>query len=574
MQYAISYRRFSSPSQGSGDSQRRQTDLAAEFCRREDIKLLNTYLDAGMSAFRGEHLSDKGALGALLDQAKAGKFQPGTLLIVESLDRLSRLDMSAALRLFLDILDTGLVILALIEGEHLFTKEKVDSDPVSLIYAIVILSRANNQSRVYRERAQKSWEAKRKRAREHNTPLTTKCPPWLRVAGTGDDRRFVVNKGRAEIIKQICQLGIAGFGQEQTIRYLNRAGIPPFSRAAKWRRGMIPQIFRTRAVIGVYQPFIYTSENGKRRRVRAPEDPIEGYYPAIISQSLLDQYIRSLRARDTRQGKRNGIPTTNLLSRMGRCATCGDTLELGTQSRGFDYLVCVSGKQKECANQRGFPIHALEPLLLVLDDLVKFVADLAPDFVTVDAECFSPFGSFHGFRQAKERALFPDKRERHLGRAALAAELRSLIEGIVLHEDRSLTVHANPELLGCEITLMLSPQGFEGIRIKLPEGQTGFISASVFQGAMRPLRLRRRGPRGTTDPPLWDALDGPSLLQRTHIIHSPNGDWHAMTLKPALIDDIAQRGENTLLRELPFGSGRSAGAGRSARSRGKASSQI
>lgn len=554
--FAISYRRFSSPKQAVGDSQRRQTDLAEEYCQRNKLKLLDTYLDAGMSAFRGEHLTDKGALRVLLDQAKAGRFPPGTLLIVESLDRLSRLDMSAALRLFLDILDTGLVILALIEGEHLFTKEKVDGDPVSLIYAIVILSRANNQSRLYRERSQKSWEAKRKLAREHGLPLTTQCPPWLRVVGKGEIRRFVVRKERAAIVEEICRLGIAGFGQGQIIRHLNRRGIPPFSRAPKWRRGMIPQIFKTQAVLGVYHPFVYTRENGKRRRTRAPEAPITGYYPAIISQSLYDQYMSALRSRNTHPDKRNGAPITNLVSRMGRCATCGDTLELGTQSRGFDYLLCASGKQKECTNQRGFPSHALEPVLLVLDDLMKFVARLVPECAAVEADYTGPFGLFQRFRNAKERAQSSDLQERHFGRAALAAALRELVKGVVLHDDRSLTVHAKTDLIECQIVYLINPQGFQGIRISLPEGRTGFVSGSVFQGVMRPVQLRRRGPAGTTDPPLWDSLDVAALIARLHIIRSPNGDWHAVTREPMQMKNIAQHGENTLLRELPFGSGR------------------
>src|ERR1700679_929124 len=115
MQEAISYKRFSTAKQASGDSRRRQTDLAEDYCRRCKLKLVDTYLDAGLSGFTGAHLSDNGALRILVDQAKAGKFKPGTLLIVESLDRLSRLEMSTALRLFLDILDTGLVVVTLID---------------------------------------------------------------------------------------------------------------------------------------------------------------------------------------------------------------------------------------------------------------------------------------------------------------------------------------------------------------------------------------------------------------------------------------------------------------------------
>jgi DNA invertase Pin-like site-specific DNA recombinase len=54
--------------------------------------------------FTGANLSDHSALTALLHAAKTGRLKPGTRLIVESLDRLSRQEMSLAVRLFLDIL--------------------------------------------------------------------------------------------------------------------------------------------------------------------------------------------------------------------------------------------------------------------------------------------------------------------------------------------------------------------------------------------------------------------------------------------------------------------------------------
>jgi DNA invertase Pin-like site-specific DNA recombinase len=170
MHQAISYKRFSSAKQADGDTLRRQADLAEDYCKRHKLKLLDTYLDAGVSGFTGEHISDSGALRSLLDQAKAGRFRPGTYLIVESLDRLSRLEMTTALRLFLDILDMGLVIVTLIDGEHIFTKDRADSDPTALMFAIIILSRANNQSKINRARSIQAWQTARRRAREHKMP--------------------------------------------------------------------------------------------------------------------------------------------------------------------------------------------------------------------------------------------------------------------------------------------------------------------------------------------------------------------------------------------------------------------
>jgi DNA invertase Pin-like site-specific DNA recombinase len=125
-------------------------------------------------------VSDSGALKTLLDAARGGKFKPGTLLIVESLDRLSRQEISTAVRLFLDILDTGLVIVTLIDGEQIFTKERVGSDLTTLIIAVVILLRANNESKK-RERARQAQTNAWRKARERKIPITTRCPGFRRL---------------------------------------------------------------------------------------------------------------------------------------------------------------------------------------------------------------------------------------------------------------------------------------------------------------------------------------------------------------------------------------------------------
>jgi DNA invertase Pin-like site-specific DNA recombinase len=134
--------------QSSGDTERRQMDLAKDYCRRHDLQLLDTYLDTGLSGFTGANLRDYGALRTLLYAARNDKFPTGIRLIVESLDRLRRQEITTAVQLFLDILDTGLAIVTLIDGEQVFTKERVDSDLTALIIALVYLSRANNESQV------------------------------------------------------------------------------------------------------------------------------------------------------------------------------------------------------------------------------------------------------------------------------------------------------------------------------------------------------------------------------------------------------------------------------------------
>src|SRR5262245_16545955 len=94
---AYSYIRFSSPDQARGDSLRRQTEAAADWCRRHSARLdiATTLHDLGKSAYTGQHRKnpDRHALAAFLKLVESGKVPRGSFLVVESLDRLSREDI-------------------------------------------------------------------------------------------------------------------------------------------------------------------------------------------------------------------------------------------------------------------------------------------------------------------------------------------------------------------------------------------------------------------------------------------------------------------------------------------------
>src|SRR5438874_8702267 len=89
---AFSYIRFSTPEQLKGDSLRRQLDLSAKYAKQHGLVLDEglTFRDLGVSAFDKSNLGSGGKLRAFLDAVEQGLVPPGSLLLVESLDRLSR----------------------------------------------------------------------------------------------------------------------------------------------------------------------------------------------------------------------------------------------------------------------------------------------------------------------------------------------------------------------------------------------------------------------------------------------------------------------------------------------------
>ena len=93
MARAYSYLRFSTAEQMRGDSFRRQTQLAKDYAQRHGLELDTalTFNDLGVSAFRGRN-ARTGALGAFLVAIDDGLVPEGSLLLVESLDRVTRQD--------------------------------------------------------------------------------------------------------------------------------------------------------------------------------------------------------------------------------------------------------------------------------------------------------------------------------------------------------------------------------------------------------------------------------------------------------------------------------------------------
>jgi hypothetical protein len=107
----------------------------------------------------------------------------------------------------------------------------------ALVIAVVILSRANNESRTKTERIKQAFAKARSKAREQKIPLTVKCPAWLTVTREGDAKKFVVDEARARIVQRIFELNAGGMGNQRIASLLNTENIPTFMQRRQWAWG-------------------------------------------------------------------------------------------------------------------------------------------------------------------------------------------------------------------------------------------------------------------------------------------------------------------------------------------------
>ena len=204
---AISYLRFSSPEQAKGDSIRRQTEATELYCAKHGYTLTEKYRlrDAGVSAFRGANLEPTSALGGLLRQVEQGLIPSGTVLIVESLDRLSREKVRKALTVFLNLIDKGIEIVALADNERRFNADAVDADSMALVGSIMVMVRAHEESLMKSKRVKASWVTKHRLAAQGEF-IKIQTPSWL----AKKDRKYIVIPEKSQVIKRIFKLCLDG----------------------------------------------------------------------------------------------------------------------------------------------------------------------------------------------------------------------------------------------------------------------------------------------------------------------------------------------------------------------------
>jgi DNA invertase Pin-like site-specific DNA recombinase len=352
---AYSYIRFSHPDQAKGDSVRRQTEAARDWCLKNGLRLdENTTLrDLGRSAYTGEHRKnpDRHALAAFLKLVESGKVPKGSYLIIENLDRLSREDERSALRLWMDLLDQGVNIVRL-HPETVFRHEK--SDMVDIMRAIIELSRGHSESARKSERNGAAWENRRRHARENGEILTHRVPFWIKAAG--GKMRLIPE--RAAAVKRVYQLAAAGYGTAGIVKRLHEEKVKPFGLSDHWSRTYVALILRDRRAVGELQP----------RRINGKPDgkPLANYYPAAVTDADW-QAVRAVKAGRRYYPGRTG-EYVNVFAGLLRHARDGDTYYCCTRSNAkyasHWRVLLNTASQDGRAPAQSFPFEPFEQAVL------------------------------------------------------------------------------------------------------------------------------------------------------------------------------------------------------------------
>lgn len=376
---AISYLRFSSAKQRKGHSVRRQEKALNAYVAANDLTLdtTHTFRDFAKSGFTGANRI-KGALGHFLTAVRDSAYPPGSVLVIEGIDRLSRERMGDALETITAILSHGIEIVTLDRG-HVYSKDTLNNEPNRIDDLIGEMKRAHGES-VKKSEFLLEVHAE---LRENGVRLPS-CPGWLVLNDDG-----VTYTERPEVVaavRRAFELADAGVGAFSIAKTLNEEGRPTLTaRATGWHKGPVHALLQNPAVIGQFQ-HTTRDETGRQKRVGDVKDD---FYPAIIDPALFKRVNDAMVGRKGHGGRRGDI--TNLMSGILECAECGrgvSYFNTGNKAgRHWGYLRCdaafrrttdpVTG-ERICHNTAGIPHNPTQKALLdVLEQFGQLPSRLA-----------------------------------------------------------------------------------------------------------------------------------------------------------------------------------------------------
>lgn len=361
-----SYLRFSSAAQAEGTSIARQTELAAKYAAEHGL-VLDTELsmqDHGLSAFHQKHIKT-GALGIFMKAIENGLVPPGSVLIVEQLDRLSRAAPIVAQGQMAAIINAGVIVVTASDGK-VYDFERLKAQPMDLVYSLLVMIRAFEESESKAKRVKSAMVARCKEwvAGTYRKPIGPGVtdPAWVKREGG----EYVLHPERAEAVRTMIALYRDGWGALRIVQELDRRGLSLGGGANGVDR--VAQLIRKRSLVG-------------ERIVNVADETfvLKGYYPALVSESEFAE-LQVLASEKGRRPGRSRIPGIFTGLRLAVCGYCGSWLVSsashekprrdGVVRDGSRRVVCTAVK-----NGRRCPVGGSLPIAPIENAIMRYCSD-------------------------------------------------------------------------------------------------------------------------------------------------------------------------------------------------------
>ena len=323
-----SYIRFSTVEQEKGQSFNRQLSYAKEVAQEKGLELDDSLSmkDLGLSAYHKANIT-RGALGIFLAAVERGRVPVGSILVIESLDRISRAEPLESQGIVAQIINAGITVITAVDRKE-YNRESIKANPMDLVYIILILIRANEESETKSIRVRSTLTKQCEDWISGKRGFKVKCgkpPKWLSWHEkcvdsdkcetcrdwSSDTPRFVFNSKEQAIILRKIELFKKGYGGLKIAELLNQefgAGTVHHTGANVYREVKRPSLIGELHV-----------------KVGETEYVLEDYYPPVISQDEFEQ----IQADSVKRGAvRHSQKFVGILSGIGvfQCGECNKSV--------------------------------------------------------------------------------------------------------------------------------------------------------------------------------------------------------------------------------------------------------
>ncbi|EPE7078173.1 recombinase family protein [Franconibacter pulveris 1160] len=347
------YVRVSSDQQIQGDGLDRQESMLINYFKdnaaaQDFDPQYEVIRDEGRSAFKAEHLQENAGLGKFFKQVKEGLIQPGSVLIVESLDRFSRENPFRCVE-YISHLDKKQIELHDVDKRLIISRRHSNS----LTFATMIAERAYEESRLKSYRIRKGWDKRRRMAKEEGQYMIKNCPPWISIV----NKKYELNDN-SKIIRDIFELYLSGIRSFNISKMMNDSG--RLINGKLWTGTKICRVLRNVRCKGDYITNI-TDRNFDDDTIKVTSDILK-IYPAVVSDDEFREVQRRLEGHNYSGRIRNDLKKT-LFSYVVKCSYCGSALSMSTTGK-YTYLKCSNSRENNGCFASMLPYMPFEKAML------------------------------------------------------------------------------------------------------------------------------------------------------------------------------------------------------------------
>nr|WP_319557074.1 recombinase family protein [uncultured Vibrio sp.] len=345
------YARVSTTKQikGVGLETQQQRSVLENLSQEHNLPIHNeNFVDQGLSAFHGKHR--EGALGLVLSRIESGEIPSGSILVVFSLDRLSRETVNVAMEQLLSIINRGVRVYTHIDGKMFdANSQNLTAD---LIVSLITMQRANEESETKSKRIIAAQKEALKKWKIDQKPrgVLGRAPLWI-------DQPTNSFNDNARGIKVAVELLLEGWSVIKVKQYLDENF--PYKRTRKtsvkeaetWDYSVIAQLWTRTSLVGE-----------KRFTIEDKEHVLSNYFPALIS---VEQFNKLHKLKSPKLGRSTSSGKKHLLKGLARCGICGSAMVFVDKAEHSRNYVCsLAAKGEMLHNREVYSTSLLELLTL------------------------------------------------------------------------------------------------------------------------------------------------------------------------------------------------------------------